>query len=204
MVARMLEEQSGIRPDHSVNPDEAVARGAALYAQALLDDPSGSSKLKITSVNSHSLGIEGTNVQTNRREHAILIPRNTPLPAYCSRRCVTSNQGQRSVIVSVLEGDSPEPTNCITIGRAILPDLPPDLPKGHPVEVTYNYSRSGRLQVRARVPGTDRGLDVEFQRERNYSSDRILRWRETIRSSNGFDGFERLLEEVVSEMSNAN
>jgi molecular chaperone DnaK len=201
MVARMLEQQSGITPDRSVNPDEAVARGAALYAQSLLAEETGQNSLKIVSVNSHSLGIEGTNVETNRREHAILIPRNSPLPAHCSRRCVTANPGQRSVVVKVLEGESADPANCIMVGRAILPDLPRDLPKGHPVEVTYHYSRSGRLQVRARVPGTDRALNVEFQRDRNYSTDRILCWQETIRSGNGSDGFERMLEEVVAGIS---
>jgi molecular chaperone DnaK len=202
MVARMLERQSGITPDRSVNPDEAVARGAALYAHYLLTDEGGQGKLKIVSVNAHSLGIEGTNVQTGRREHAILIPRNTPLPAHCTRRCVTAAPGQRSVVVNVLEGESADPASCITVGRAILPDLPRDLPKGHPVEVTYRYSRSGRLQVRARVPGTDRALDVEFQRERSFSSDRILRWQEAVRSGKGLDAFEQMLEGVVSDLDN--
>ena len=199
----MLEEQSGITPDRSVNPDEAVARGAALYAQALLAAEIGQSHLKIVSVNSHSLGLEGTNLQTDRRENAVLIERNTSLPANATRRCVTANPGQRSVVVKVLEGESVDPANCVVVGRAILPELPRDLPKGHPVEVTYHYSRSGRLQVYARVVGTDRALNVEFQRDRNYSSERILRWQEAVRSSNGMAGFEQMLDEVVSEMSDA-
>ena len=116
MVVSMLEEQSGITPDRSVNPDEAVARGAALYAHYLLAEDSRQSKIQIVSVNSHSLGIEGTNVETSRREHAILIPRNTTLPAQCSRRCVTSKHNQRSVVVTVLEGESSDPSNCIVIG----------------------------------------------------------------------------------------
>jgi molecular chaperone DnaK len=203
MVASMLEEQSGITPDRSVNPDEAVARGAALYAHYLLAEENNQSKIKIVSVNSHSLGIEGTNVETNRREHAVLIPRNTPLPAQCSRRCVTSKHDQRSVVVTVLEGESADPTNCIMIGRAILPDLPRDLPKGQPVEVTYHYSRSGRLNVRARVPGTSRAVNVEFQRERNYSSSLIIRWKETIRSGTGSDGFARMQEEALAGLNDA-
>jgi molecular chaperone DnaK len=148
-------------------------------------------------VNSHSLGVEGTNLQTNRREHAILIPRNTPLPAQCSRRCVTSKSDQRSVVVTVLEGDSPEPSNCTLIGRAILLDLPRDLPKNQPVDITYHYSRSGRLQVHARVPGTDRALNVEFQRERNYSSGTILRWREAVRSGGGSNAFDSIFDKSL-------
>ncbi len=197
MVAGMLEEQSGITPDRSVNPDEAVARGAALYAHYLLAEENKQSKIKIVSVNSHSLGIEGTNVETNRREHAVLIPRNTPLPAQSTRRCVTSKFNQRSVVITVLEGESPDPSNCIVIGRVILSNLPRDLPKGQSVEVTYHYSRSGRLNVQARVSGTDRAVNVEFQRDRNYSSSLILRWQETIRSGTGSNEFERMLEEAL-------
>jgi molecular chaperone DnaK len=203
MVARMLEQHSGITPDRSVNPDEAVARGAALYAQSLLNEERGQNNLKIVSVNSHSLGVEGTNILTNRREHAVLIPRNTALPAECSRRCVTANHDQRSVVVNVLEGESPDPAHCIVVGRAILMELPHDLPKGHPVDVTYHYSRSGRLNVQARVPGTDRALNVEFQRVRNYSSELILRWQETVRSGDGAVGFDKMMEDVMSEVNNA-
>jgi molecular chaperone DnaK len=200
MIGRMLERQSGITPDRSVNPDEAVARGAALYARHLLEGDGAQSSLKIVSVNAHSLGIEGTNVETGRRENAVLIARNTPLPVQRVRRCVTSRADQRSVIVNVLEGESTDPGACNTVGRAILPDLPRDLPKGHPIEVTYHYTRSGRLQVRARVPGTDRALDVEFKRDRNYSSDRILRWQETVRSGKGVTAFEEMLEEALSNI----
>ena len=200
LVARMLEEHSGITPDRSVNPDEAVARGAALYAQAILAEEHGQNNLRIVSVNSHSLGVEGTNLVTNRRENAVLIPRNTPLPAEVSRRCVTANEDQRSVIIKVLEGESSDPTHCVVVGRAILLDLPADLPKGHPVDVTYDYSRSGRLNVKARVPGTDRAVNVEFQRERNYSSDLVLRWQEVVRSGGGTFGFEKMLDEVMFDL----
>jgi molecular chaperone DnaK len=160
------------------------------------------SKLQIVSVSSHSLGVEGTNLQTSRREHAILIPRNTPLPAQCSRRCVTSKSDQRSVVVTVLEGESSDPNNCILIGRAVLLDLPRDLPKGQPVDLTYHYTRSGRLQVHARVPGTDRALNVEFQRDRNYSTGTILRWRETVRLGNGADSFDELINDVPFDSIN--
>lgn len=203
MVGTMLEAQSSITPDRSVNPDEAVARGAAIYAQSLLEGENNPGTIRIVSVSSHSLGVEGTNLQTDRREHAILISRNTPLPAQCSRRCVTSKADQRSVVVTVLEGESSDPANCILIGRAILLDLPRDLPKGQPVDVTYHYSRSGRLQVHARVPGTDRAINVEFQRARNYSSDTILQWREVVRSGKGMDAFDSIFNDIPIESATA-
>ena len=109
MVARMLEELSGLTPDRSVNPDEAVAHGAAIYAGHLISLEQGSdaaSTLRVVNVNSHSLGIEATNRSTNRRENVIIIPRNTPLPAARTRRCATKFKGQQSVEIKVLEGES--------------------------------------------------------------------------------------------------
>jgi len=127
MVARMLEKLSGLTPDRSVNPDEAVARGAALYADYLLSPEGvtgGAPRFKVVDVNSHSLGIEGINKRTHRKENVILIPRNTPLPAERTRRCKTKVEGQKSVVIKVLEGEGIAPASCSTIGKAVLYQLP--------------------------------------------------------------------------------
>jgi molecular chaperone DnaK len=202
MVACMLEHQSGITPDRSVNPDEAVARGAALYARYLLADEHGQSSTKIVDVNAHSLGIEGTNVQTGRRENCVLIPLNTPLPAQCNRRFVTARAGQRSILVNVLEGEWADPASCTLVGRVVLPDLPRDLPEGHPVEVSFRYSRSARLQVRTRIPGTDRAVEVEFERHRN-SSEHVLPSPGIVWSDKRADALERYVEQLLAGSRNS-
>ena len=72
MVVDMLRKLSGKEPDHTVNPDEAVARGAALYAAYLLAKEKGSgahADLDITNVNSHSLGVEGIDPETLRKKN---------------------------------------------------------------------------------------------------------------------------------------
>ena len=83
MVPRMLQTLTGLQPDRTVNPDEAVARGAALYASHLLAGRTGeaASTFRVTNVNAHSLGIEGIETDTLRKKNVVLIPRNTPLPA---------------------------------------------------------------------------------------------------------------------------
>ena len=60
---------TGIQPEHPVNPDEAVARGAAIYAGHLLADRGGrSASFKVTNVNSHSLGVEGIDKTRSARK----------------------------------------------------------------------------------------------------------------------------------------
>ncbi len=156
MIGRRLAELSGMTVDQSVNPDEAVARGAAIYASSLLSAAGRTRhpvRLQVVDVNSHSLGVEGVSVKTGRRENAIIIPRNTPLPVEVTQKFVTRSDDQPSIVLHVLEGESSDPADCLTIGRAVLRDLPAGLPAGSPLDVTYAYDGEGRLLVRLRVPG---------------------------------------------------
>lgn len=201
MVGRMIENVSGITSDHSVNADEAVARGAAIYAGYLLDQRgagSTGSQFKVVDVNSHSLGIEGIDTNTDRRENIVLIPRNTALPARITHRFVTKIQSQQSIVIKVLEGESPNPEHCITIGKSVMRNLPGNLAKGHPVEVAYRYATNGRLDVRAWVPGTQNELTIEFERESTLSSDRISKWKHIVTSGAGYSDFERMLDEILA------
>ena len=201
MVAQMLEELSGITPDRSVNPDEAVARGAAIYAAYLMATKgvggASAPQFKVVDVNSHSLGIEGIDQSTGRKENIILIPRNTPLPARVANRFVTKMQGQKTIVVKVLEGESTDPAACITIGKAVMRNLPDELRKGHPIEVAYRYGANGRLDVRARVPGTNREIAMELQRDGGMTTSTIEQWRQVITSTAGFSAFEKMLENVL-------
>ena len=194
-VQRMLQHMTGITPDHLVNPDEAVARGAALYADYLLMKQSGEAApaFEVVNVNSHSLGVEGIEPETLRKKNYILIPRNTPLPTKICHRFMTKSDGQRSIVVQVLEGESPQPSECTALGRTVIRDMPTGLPKGWPVEVTFEYGANGRLTVQAVVPGTQRKIKLEVEREGGLSSDGLARWKEAISASAGFEAFHEAL-----------
>ena len=173
MVPRMLQTLTGIQPDRTVNPDEAVARGGAMYASHLLAGRAGmaASTFRVTNVNAHSLGVEGIETDTLRKRNIVLIPRNTALPARHTERFATKTDGQRSIVIKVLEGESPQPGECMTIGRTIVRDLPAGLPQGWPVEVTFEYGTNGRLAVEAIVPGTEHRGRLELIRETGLSSE---------------------------------
>lgn len=203
MVANMLRRISGLEPDHTVNPDEAVARGAALYAAYRLAEESGGGvhpDLSITNVNSHSLGVEGIEPETLRKTNAVLIPRNSPLPAKITERFVTKVENQRSIVLHVLEGESKRPDECTTIGRTVIRNLPYGLPKNWPVEVTFEYAANGRLTVKAMVPGTDQSALLDIERSVGISSEGMTRWKKPIAAAAGFDAFESMVQEVL-EMS---
>ena len=187
MVSRMIEKLTGLKPDHTVNPDEAVARGAAIFAGYLIRrrDPNAKPTFKVVDVNAHSLGIEGIDQRTMRKENVVLIPRNTPLPAKVTQKFVTKVEDQLSIVVQVLEGESKIPAQCSAIGRAVLRNLPEHLPKGWPVEVTYEYLTNGRLDVQAKLPGTSRGVELELQREQSLTSEQIGKVEERDRGGRG-------------------
>ena len=200
MVGRMLEQLSGIKPDQRVHPDEAVARGAAIFAGYLLATQPDSLKppaFQVTDVNSHSLGIEGIDPRTMRKRNVIVIPRNTPLPAKVKERFVTKAADQRSIVVQVLEGESAIPGECTEIGRTVVKDLPPGLPVGWPIEIDYEYGTNGRLKVKAQVPGTHREVQLELEREGSMSDERVARWKQVISGEGGFDAFNALIADEL-------
>jgi molecular chaperone DnaK len=203
MVARMLQGLTGIQPDRSVNPDEAVARGAALYAGHLLAARAGApqSTFQVTNVNAHSLGVEGIDTDTLRKKNVVLIPRNTPLPARHSERFATKSEGQRSIVIKVLEGEGSQPADCIAIGRTVIRDLPVGLPKGWPVEVSFEYGTNGRLAVGAMVPGTHHQARLELVREKGLSNEGLARWQQPVSEAGGFSAFESAVLDVLNDES---
>ncbi len=201
MVGEMIEKLSGKPPEQSVNPDEMVARGAAIFAGYLLGKRGlrvSKSKLQVTDVNSHSLGIQGIDQQTQRKHNAILIPRNTPLPHKVTERFVTRRQGQRSIAIHVLEGENTDPDECAAIGQTTVRDLPPNLRQGWPVDVTYEYKTNGCLRVEAKLRGTDRLVELKLERNTSLSGDQVAGWKRAISGSGGLDSFESIIEDALA------
>ncbi len=112
MVGEMIRRLTGKSPEVSLSPDEAVARGAALYAGMLRRTAVRSpvDQLRLINVNSHSLGVVGRDLTTQRLLNTILIPRNTPLPARVQKAFPLAEQGQQRVMIPIVEGESKRPS----------------------------------------------------------------------------------------------
>ena len=184
MVHDMLQELSGQPANRSVSPDEAVAHGAALYAQMLWgQEPSGKlrqdvrkmERPRITDVNSHSLGIVGRDRKTNERRVSILIPKNTAIPHSNSKVYRTRYPNQRKIYIQVVEGESDEPAECALVGECRLEDLPAQLPSDWPVTITFAYRRDGRIFVEAQVRGQE-PFQVEIDRKQKISDTEAEAW----------------------------
>ena len=178
-VAEMLKKLSGKEPDSSVSPDEAVSHGAALHAGIILAKHAGKSPaFKVRNVNSHSLGVVATDRETMRKRNAVVIPRNTPLPVIAKRTFKTQKQGQKTILVQIIEGESNSPDDCSQLGKCTVRDLPPDLPGGSPIEVRFKYEADGRLVIGVRVEGTDTKLNHEIMRPNSMTQEQLDSWRE--------------------------
>jgi molecular chaperone DnaK len=178
-VTNMLQHLSGKEPDCSISPDEAVAHGAALHAGLLLDRSRGQTpSFQIKNVNSHSLGVVASDPDTRRPRNAILIPRNTPLPAVAKRVFRTQKPAQKSILVQIIEGESPSPADCSQIGKCSVRALPNNLPQQTPVEVVFRYAENGRLTVVVSVAGKQ--LRHEIQRENSLTQEQLDSWRQYI------------------------
>ena len=138
---------------------------------------SGNPQCKLVNVNSHSLGVVGFDKKLRQKVNAVLIPKNTQLPARASRTFVTARDGQRDVLVPVVEGESHRPENCIKLGKCVVQNLPPDLPAGTPIEVEYRYGGNGCVSVSARVPSARQSAHVEIERALTRNLEDLPTWK---------------------------
>jgi molecular chaperone DnaK len=163
-VARMLRELSGLEPDRSISPDEAVAHGAALYHGILRSVCDESPATNVVNINAHSLSLVTRSRSADRLFNSILIPRNTPLPYSGSQVFRTGKTGQERILIRIVEGEAPEPKDCIQLGEFYIEPLPSGLPAGSPIRLHYSYDESGRIKVRAVVDLPSLRTEVQIAR----------------------------------------
>lgn len=186
VVEAMLREVTGREPSRSVVPEEAVAQGACIHAAILEARATGGDSrlaravinrlraVNTTDVNSHSLGVKisDPNNRTRKINH-IMIPKNSAVPHKVTQRFVTNSENQQRVHICVLEGDATDPDACTTIGDFRVVNLPPNLPAGSPVEVTYEYDKNGRISARARELTGNREAQIEIQRAQGLDTEGV-------------------------------
>lgn len=183
-VARELKRVTGIEPQQSISPDEAVAHGAAIRAGVILAQGKNAKKgIRIKNVNSHSLGVIGIDSETKRPRNGIIIPRNTPLPVVAKRVFLTNKPNQKSILVQIVEGESNSPDDCSQIGKCTVETLPTNLPVRTPIEVRFKYEENGRLTVMVQIQGEKEFLKHELSRENSLTAEQIEGWRDYIAQS---------------------
>ncbi len=145
-VQKIVEEITGLLPDKSVNPDEAVSLGAAIQGGIISGEVKDILLLDITPL---TLGIE-----TMGGLRASLIERNTTIPTKKSQNFTTTMDGQHSVTINVLQGEREMAEDNKSLGTFDLQGIPPS-PRGIPqIEVTFDIDANGIVKVSAKDLGT--------------------------------------------------
>ena len=205
VVRSALLEKTKCEPLCLVDPQEAVARGAAIYAAKKLSNDGVKHSpvdFRVCNVSSHSLGIEGLNPKNKSKLNKILIPRGTPLPAKVTKDFVTKTSSQKKITIVVLEGEDPDPAKCTTVGRAVLSNLPDDLSEDWPIEVTYAYDASGKLSVDARVRYTDHAVHLDVRRASGMDPIQHEHWKRAVTSGQGLAAMRKALADDETDRHN--
>ena len=168
-IQEAVKQWAGKEPDHSINPDEAVALGAAIQGGVISGDVKDIVLLDVTPL---SLGIE-----TKGGVFTKLIDRNTTIPTSKSQIFSTAADNQSAVDIHVLQGERPMAADNKTLGRFQLTDIPA-APRGVPqIQVTFDIDKNGIVNVSAKDMGTGKEQKITIQSASGLSDEEIERMK---------------------------
>jgi molecular chaperone DnaK len=170
LVQERIKRAFGKEPEKGVNPDEAVAIGAAIVAAQKVGEKVVTKTgeelkdLRFRNVTAHSVGIIVWDREKGREVNSIIIKKNTPVPAKETRMYTTVEDYQTAVQLTILQGEDEDPKYCTIVGEKagyILSGIPPK-PRGEPkIQVTVSYDEEGIIHLQAKELDSGKELKVQ-------------------------------------------
>jgi len=165
LVRDKVKEFFGKEPNHSVNPDEAVAVGAAIQAGVLQGDVKDILLLDVTPL---SLGLETLGGVATK-----LIEKNTTIPTNKTQVFSTAADNQTSVEINIIQGEREMAVDNKTLGKFILDSIPP-APRGVPqIEVSFDIDANGILNVSAKDKATNKEQKITITASSGLSKEEV-------------------------------
>ncbi len=191
LVYDTITKELGKEPSREVNPDEAVALGAAIQGGVLAGD---FNDIVLVDVTPLSLGLE-----TLGGVMTTLIPRNTPIPTSKTEIFSTASDNQPGVDIHILQGERSMADDNKTLGRFQLNNIPP-APRGVPqIEVTFNIDSNGIVNVSAKDLGTNKEQSITITSSTNLSDEEVEKMRKEAEENKEADDKRKEEQEVKNE-----
>ena len=192
LVQKRVTEFFGKEPRRDVNPDEAVAVGAAIQAAVLSGDVTDVLLLDVTPL---SLGIE-----TMGGVASTLIEKNTTIPTKKTQVFSTADDNQTAVTIHVVQGERKQAAQNKSLGRFDLSDIPPS-PRGMPqIEVAFDLDSNGILNVSAKDKATGKEQSIVIKASSGLSDEEI---DQMIKDAEANSADDKKFEEMVTVRNTA-
>ncbi len=178
LVRRDIEAYFGKKPEAAVDPDYAVAQGAAIQAAIISGQIDESSELVMTDVNPYTLGVRALRGYDDEYM-SVIIPRNKTIPTTKKRKFYTSWDGQTMAVIEVYQGESSSIRYNHCIGEFKLKGIPARAAGKEEIEVAFSYNQNGMLQVTGTIvsTGEEVSIDIDMLKTKEKRVD-VSGWKE--------------------------